>query len=99
MVPVIVPYRGAGGDDRACERTLTTLELGRQSPGRVARLLQPYVVQVRRGSGRRYSRPVRPRLSAKPSSTCNSWCCGISTCIGRMSAFPGTTRRFVLPKG
>ena len=46
MVPVIVPYRGAGGDDRACERTLTTLELGIQPPGRVARLLQPYVVQV-----------------------------------------------------
>ena len=46
MVPVIVPYRGAGGNDRACERTLTTLELGIQPPGRVARLLQPYVVQV-----------------------------------------------------
>ena len=46
MVPVIVPYRGAAGDDRACERTVTTLELGIQSPGRVGRLLQPYVVQV-----------------------------------------------------
>ena len=45
MVPVIVPYSSEDGADRTAERLVQ--ELGWvDRPGRVARLLQPYVVQV-----------------------------------------------------
>ena len=45
MVPVIVPYRGAAGDDDTVERLVGELEWV-ERPGRIARRLQPYVVQV-----------------------------------------------------
>ena len=45
MVPVIVPYRGADCEDETAERLLDDLKWV-EHPGRVARLLQPYVVQV-----------------------------------------------------
>ena len=45
MVPVIVPYRGATDDDDA-ETLLARLQTGHIRPGRAARSLQPYVVQV-----------------------------------------------------
>ena len=45
MVPVIVPYRGADGNDDTAERLVGELQWV-ERPGRVARRLQPYVVQV-----------------------------------------------------
>lgn len=45
MVPVIVPYRGEDGDDRRVERMIKELEWG-ERPFRIARLLQPYLVQI-----------------------------------------------------
>ena len=47
MVPVIVPYRGAEGNDDTVERLVGELEWV-ERPGRIARQLQPYVVQVPR---------------------------------------------------
>lgn len=47
MVPVIVPYRGAEGNDDTVERLISELEWV-ERPGRIARRLQPYVVQVPR---------------------------------------------------
>ena len=45
MVPIIVPYRGAIGDDETAERLLEQLRHA-EHPGRIARGLQPYTVQV-----------------------------------------------------
>lgn len=45
MVPLIVPYRGADGDDSTADRWLRELEHV-ERPGRAARGLQPYTVQV-----------------------------------------------------
>ena len=45
MVPVIVPYRGKNGDDETLERLVRELEWV-ERPGRIARLLQPYLVQI-----------------------------------------------------
>ena len=45
MVPVIVPYRGSGGNDETAARLVRELEWV-ERPGRIARRLQPYVVQV-----------------------------------------------------
>ena len=45
MVPVIVPYGGANGDDRRAERLLNELNWV-ERPSRVARKLQPYTVQI-----------------------------------------------------
>ena len=45
MVPVIVPYRGLNEDDGTAERLLNELEWV-ERPGRIARRLQPYVVQI-----------------------------------------------------
>ena len=45
MVPVIVPYAGANGDGDCAARLLRELELA-ERPGRIARQLQPYTVQV-----------------------------------------------------
>ena len=45
MVPVIVSYRGVDGEDETVERALDDL-MWVERPGRVARRLQPYVVQV-----------------------------------------------------
>ena len=45
MVPVIVPYRGEDGDDRRVERLIKELEWG-ERPFRIARDLQPYLVQI-----------------------------------------------------
>ena len=46
MRPVIVPWRGAGGDDNEADRLLAQLEWKERPPGRIARELQPYVVQI-----------------------------------------------------
>ena len=45
MVPVIVPYRGRDGSDETVERLLGELEWV-ERPARIARLLQPYLVQI-----------------------------------------------------
>ena len=45
MAPVIVPYRGVSGDDRAVDRLLGELERV-ERPGRIARRLQPWTAQV-----------------------------------------------------
>ena len=45
MVPVIVPYRGAKGDDDTVKLRLKELEWV-ERPGGIARKLQPYVVQI-----------------------------------------------------
>ena len=45
MLPVIVPYRGEDGDDRSVERLIKELEWG-ERPFRIARDLQPYLVQI-----------------------------------------------------
>ena len=45
MAPVIVPYRGSGGNDDTAARLVGDLEWV-ERPGRIARRLQPYVVQV-----------------------------------------------------
>ena len=45
MVPLIVPYRSADGDDGTADRWLRELEYV-ERPGRAARGLQPYTVQV-----------------------------------------------------
>ena len=45
MVPVIVPYCGAGGDDESVERLLRELEWA-ERPAWIARRLQPYLVQI-----------------------------------------------------
>ena len=45
MVPVIVPYRGADGEDGTVARLVDDLEWI-QRPGHIARRLQPYVVAV-----------------------------------------------------
>ena len=45
MVPIIVPYRGADGEDETVDRLLKELNQV-QRPGRIARQLQPYVVAV-----------------------------------------------------
>ena len=45
MVPVIVPYRGEEGAHDTVDRLLRELEWV-ERPGRLSRLLQPYVVQV-----------------------------------------------------
>ena len=45
MAPVIVPYRGSGGNDDTAARLVSDLEWV-ERPGRIARRLQPYVVQV-----------------------------------------------------
>lgn len=45
MVPVIVRYRGSNGDDETVTRLLEELKWV-ERPGRCARRLQPYVVQV-----------------------------------------------------
>ena len=45
MVPVIVPYRGADGDDRTADDLISRLE-HIERPGYLARLLQPYTVPV-----------------------------------------------------
>ncbi len=45
MVPVIVPYRGADGNDETAERLVDELKWV-ERPGRIARRLQPYVVPV-----------------------------------------------------
>ena len=45
MVPVIVPYRGRDGSDETVGRLLEELEWVKR-PARIARLLQPYLVQI-----------------------------------------------------
>ena len=45
MVPVIIPYRGAKGDDDTVKRRLRELEWC-ERPGGISRKLQPYVVQI-----------------------------------------------------
>ena len=45
MVPVIIPYRGEDGHDQRVERLINDLEWG-ERPFRIARLLQPYLVQI-----------------------------------------------------
>ena len=45
MVPIIVPWRGADGSDDMADRCLRELDFV-DRPGRVARYLQPYTVQV-----------------------------------------------------
>lgn len=45
MVPVIVPSRGSGREEAGVGRLLRGLEHA-EHPGRIARLLQPYTVQV-----------------------------------------------------
>ena len=45
MVPVIVPYGGANGSDHTAARLLDELRHV-ERPGRIARQIQPYVVQV-----------------------------------------------------
>ena len=45
MVPVIVPYGGVNGDDGTAERLLNELNFV-ERPGRTARRLQPYAVQI-----------------------------------------------------
>lgn len=45
LVPVIVPYRGAAGDNRVADNLIEELRHV-ERPGRVARLLQPYIVQI-----------------------------------------------------
>ena len=50
-VPVIVPYRGATGDDETAEGLLRDLEHV-ERPGGIARRLQPYAVQVSRRNRR-----------------------------------------------
>ena len=45
MVPIIVPWQGADGDDHMVDRYLRELEFV-DRPGRVARRVQPYTVQV-----------------------------------------------------
>ncbi len=47
MVPLIVPYTGTNDDDRTVRRLLDELQWV-QRPGRIARLLQPYLVPVPR---------------------------------------------------
>ena len=47
MVPVIVPYGGANGSDRTATRLVDALRFA-ERPGRYARGLQPFVVQVPR---------------------------------------------------
>ena len=46
QAPIIVPRRGRGGNDDTAERLLRDLEEHVARPGRIARQLQPYVVQV-----------------------------------------------------
>ena len=46
QVPVVVPWRGEDGRDGTAERLLHDLE-HMPRPGRIARKLQPYVVQIR----------------------------------------------------
>lgn len=45
MAPVIVPYRGVSGDDRAVDRLIEELKRV-ERPGRIARRLQPWTAQV-----------------------------------------------------
>ena len=45
LVPVIVPYHGPDGDDDKAKRLLEELKRA-ERPGRIARRLQPYVVQI-----------------------------------------------------
>ncbi|MDE0053441.1 MAG: CRISPR-associated helicase Cas3' [Gammaproteobacteria bacterium] len=45
MVPIVVPYLGSNGDDKTVTRLLEELKWV-DRPGRCARRLQPYVVQV-----------------------------------------------------
>ena len=45
MVPVIVPWRGMNGNDDRPERLIEELERV-ERPGRIARRLQPYIVQI-----------------------------------------------------
>ena len=45
MTPIIVPYRGANGDDGAADRLIADLDHV-ERPGRVARRLQPYTVPI-----------------------------------------------------
>ena len=45
LVPVIVPYRGPDGDDDKAKRLLEELKWV-ERPSRIARRLQPYVVQI-----------------------------------------------------
>ena len=45
MMPIIVPYRGSNDDDETVTRLLEELKWVKR-PGRCARRLQPYVVQV-----------------------------------------------------
>jgi len=45
MVPVIVPYDGVNGEDGTAERLLNELQWV-ERPGRIARRLQPYAVQI-----------------------------------------------------
>ena len=45
LQPIVVPYRGAHGKDDRIDRLLDELGYA-DRPGRIARLLQPYVVQV-----------------------------------------------------
>ena len=47
MVPVIVPYRGPDGTDRAADGLIRELDFV-ERPGRLARRLQPYTVPVPR---------------------------------------------------
>ena len=46
QAPVIVPRRGRDGNDDTAERLLRDLEKPVARPGRIARKLQPYVVQI-----------------------------------------------------
>lgn len=46
MVPVVIPYRGTANDEDTVEGLVAQLLTGHVRPGQVARLLQPYVVQV-----------------------------------------------------